>query len=93
LKFRLHNLNWLMLLIDLFISGYMFRTPNGRIQTVYNCSKRKLLFLFLHFLQIDILHFKNYFFHGQKNRPKKIDQDSFKSYRPVFGNVENTMAS
>ena len=71
----------------------MFRPPNGRIQTVNNYSRRKLVFLFSHFLEIDILYLKIYFFHGQKNRPKKIYQDSFRSYRPVFGNVENMLAS
>jgi hypothetical protein len=36
----------------------MFRPSNGRIQTVNDCSKLKLVFLFLHFLQIDILYSK-----------------------------------
>ena len=59
--FRLHSLNWLMLFIDLFISGYIFRPSNGRIQTVNNCSNRKLVFYFYIFLQIDALYIKTLF--------------------------------
>lgn len=60
LIFRLHNLSWVILFIYLFISGYMFRPSNGRIQTVNNFSKLKLLFffIFIFFLERDSFKLK-----------------------------------